>query len=111
MAPHQRDSKNGLLLVECLEAINAMEIRHAATMLHTQTIVDEANAMREWIMKAAPMLSIASCIVIDEAVERLGEIAGCRALLELCPVDFISSENADVMAAADDKTPPKETTL
>jgi hypothetical protein len=48
----------------------------------------ERNAMREWIMRAAPMLSVASCIVIDEAVERLGEIAGCRAVLELCPVDW-----------------------
>ena len=58
------------------------------------TTTTEVAAMREWIMQAAPMLSVASCIVIDEAVERLGEIAGCRALLELCPVDFVLPENA-----------------
>lgn len=46
MAPHQRDRQNGRLLVECLEAINDMEIRHAATMLHTQTVVDDANELR-----------------------------------------------------------------
>jgi hypothetical protein len=94
MAPHQRDRQNGRLLIECLEAITDMEIRHAVTMMHTQTIVEDANAMREWIMQAAPMLSVASCIVIDDAVDRLGEIAGCRAVLELCPVDFISPENS-----------------
>lgn len=54
-----------------------------------QKLERERNAMREWIMQAAPMLSVASCIVIDEAVERLGEIEGCRAVLELCPLDFI----------------------
>jgi hypothetical protein len=31
--------------------------------------------------------------VIDEAVGRLGEIEGCRGMLELCPVDFINLEN------------------
>ena len=46
MAPHQRDRQNGRLLIECLEAINDMEIRHAATMLHTQTVVDDANELR-----------------------------------------------------------------
>ena len=52
----------------------------------------ECNAMRAWIMQAAPMLSVASCIVIDEAVYRLDEIAGCRAVLEMCPVDFTNLE-------------------
>jgi hypothetical protein len=54
---------------------------------------NERNEMRDWIMQAAPMLSVASCIVIDEAVGRLGEIEGCRGMLELCPVDFINLEN------------------
>jgi hypothetical protein len=54
----------------------------------------ERNELRDWIMQAAPMLSTASRIVIDEAVERLGEIEGCRAVLELCPVDFINPENS-----------------
>lgn len=52
----------------------------------------ERNAMREWILLAAPMLSTACCIVIEEAVGRLSEIEGCRGLLELCPVDFINPE-------------------
>jgi hypothetical protein len=32
---------------ELRETISDMEIRHAATMLHTQSIVDEANELRE----------------------------------------------------------------
>jgi uncharacterized coiled-coil DUF342 family protein len=36
---HQRD--------EARETIASMEIRHAAVMLHTQTIVDEANEIRD----------------------------------------------------------------
>lgn len=55
-------------------------------------ILAQSYAMRAWIFRAAPMLSTAACIVVDEAVERLGEIEGCRAVLELCPVDF-SLEN------------------
>ena len=52
----------------------------------------ERRAMRAWILQAGPMLSIASCIVIDDAVDRLDEIAGCRGLLEMCPVDFTNLE-------------------
>jgi len=62
--------------------------------VHAENLELGRNAMRDWIQRAAPMLSVASCIVIDEAVERLGEIAGFRGVLELCPVDFVSSENA-----------------
>ena len=51
--------------------------------------LEEQNAeLRAWIMQAAPMLSTAACIVIDESIERLGEIEGVRAVLELCPVEF-----------------------
>ena len=55
---------------------------------------DQVAALKAWIMQAAPMLSAASCIVIDESIERLGEIEGVRGILELCPVDFSISENA-----------------
>jgi hypothetical protein len=48
----------------------------------------ERNEMRAWIMKAAPMLSAAACVVIEEAIDRFGEIEGVRGVLELCPVDF-----------------------
>jgi hypothetical protein len=34
-------------LAEARETIATMEIRHAAVMLHTQTIVDEANAIKQ----------------------------------------------------------------
>lgn len=34
------------------------------------------------------MLETATCIVIDENIERLDEIAGVRAVLEMCPIDF-----------------------
>lgn len=79
------------------------EARHALRVGGMLDIIDRAahdraaairerDAMRDWIMVAAPMLSVASRIVIDEAVERLGEIAGCRGVLELCPVDFIRAE-------------------
>lgn len=57
-------------------------------------IIRDRCAMRDWIMQAAPMLSAAAGIVIDEAVERLGEIEGCRAVLELCPVNFENKEGA-----------------
>ncbi len=52
----------------------------------------EMGSMREWIKQAAPMLSVASCIVIDEAPQRLEEMAGCRAVLEMCPIDFTISQ-------------------
>ncbi len=48
----------------------------------------QVNVMADWVMKAAPMLEIASGIVVDNAVWRLEEIAGCRGLLETCPVDW-----------------------
>ena len=47
----------------------------------------ERNQLRAWVKEAAPMLSTAACIVVDAAVERLSEIEGCRALLEICPLD------------------------
>jgi hypothetical protein len=59
----------------------------------------ERDALRDWIEQAAPILNQAACIVIDEAGVRLRELAGVRAILETCPVDFIS-ENAERIAAA-----------
>lgn len=61
---------------------------HAFTKKTLKRVIAERNEMRAWIMQAAPMLSAAACIVIDESIERLGEIEGVRAVLELCPVDF-----------------------
>jgi hypothetical protein len=48
----------------------------------------ERDALREWILEAAPILSAAACIVCQESVDRLDEIAGVRGVLELCPVDY-----------------------
>lgn len=44
--------------------------------------------LERWIREAAPLLETATCIVIDENIERLSEIAGVRAVLETCPIDF-----------------------
>ena len=62
---------------------------------HAIRMERERNAMREWILQAAPMLSVAACIVIDEAAKRLDEIAGCRGVLELCPVEFIQNDQVE----------------
>lgn len=83
---------------------------HAFTQKILKRVIAERGEMRAWIMQAAPMLSTAACIVIDESIERLGEIEGVRGVLELCPVEFHIA-NAIAMASADEKTPPKETTL
>jgi hypothetical protein len=92
------DTEHGVEYVtrsEAMGIIGDMEVRHAAVMLHTQGVVDEANAMREWIMRAAPVLNQAACIVIDDAGVRLHEIAGVRAILETCPVDFICANDQE----------------
>lgn len=54
----------------------------------------ERDEMKAWIMKAAPLLSAAACIVIDESIERLGEIEGVRGVLELCPVNYLENDPA-----------------
>jgi len=46
----------------------------------------EVNQLRSWILKAQPLLSKAGCIVADEAIHRMGEIQGIRAVIESCPV-------------------------
>jgi hypothetical protein len=43
------DTEHGVEYVtrsEAMDIIEDMEVRHAAVMLHTQGVVDEANAMR-----------------------------------------------------------------
>jgi len=49
---------------------------------------NELLTLRDWIERAVPVLNVACCIVIEDSLERLNEIAGCRGLLELCPVNF-----------------------
>ena len=44
--------------------------------------------LERWIREASPLLEKATCIVIDENIDRLSEIAGVRAVLESCPIDF-----------------------
>lgn len=58
----------------------------------TGTLEQERNAMLAWITQAAPMLSTACGIVIEDSLERLDEISGCRGLLELCPVDYLHND-------------------
>lgn len=54
----------------------------------TKDIDPTLDELTEWITQAAPMLSTAACIIIQEAIDRLDEIAGVRALLESCPIDY-----------------------
>src|SRR5690625_3279889 len=59
---------------------------------HARKLERERDELREWIMQAAPILLAAGCIVVDEAAERLDEIAGVCGVLEMCPVDFAAAE-------------------
>jgi len=59
-------------------------------------IRERMDAMEAWIKIAAPVLSTAACIVVDDAIGRLGEIEGVRGILESCPVEF-NIANAEVM--------------
>jgi hypothetical protein len=56
-----------------------------------QRMLDEASQrvieLEAWINEALPMLETAACIVIEESRERLAEIAGVRAVIEMCPLD------------------------
>lgn len=66
--------------------IDREEIIYTSPLI--EDIIEKGNEMKAWILKAAPMLSDAACIVIDEAPQRLGEIEGVRALLENCPINY-----------------------
>jgi len=50
--------------------------------------------LTQWVRDAAPLLNKAACIVAEDSITRLGEILGVRAVIESCPVDFIS-ENTE----------------
>lgn len=67
----------------------------SAYLLEGKIINTPENSLERWILEAAPMLSRAACIVADEAIDRLGEIAGVQAVLETCPIDFMES-NASI---------------
>ena len=54
---------------EARETIATMEIRHAAVMLHTQSIVDEANQFREQRDRLAEALRYCR----EDSAELLGE--------------------------------------
>jgi hypothetical protein len=43
--------------------------------------------LEAWIREALPMLETAACIVIEDSRERLSEISGVRAVIEMCPLD------------------------
>jgi hypothetical protein len=48
---------------EARETIATMEIRHAAVMLHTQDIVDEANQFREQRDRLAEVIEAATVLI------------------------------------------------
>lgn len=58
-------------------------------------LAGELETLRAWIKEADAMLCKAACIVIDEAVERLGEIEGVRALVETCPLDLSEAPHSE----------------
>ncbi len=49
---------------------------------------DELTKLREWILAAAPVMESAICIAIEERPDRIGEIPGCQALMETCPLEW-----------------------
>lgn len=55
-------------------------------MLVRQRLSERIESLERWIRVAAPMLRDAACIAIRAG--KLDEIAGVRAVLELCPVEF-----------------------
>lgn len=77
---------------------------HIPRPADSEALMEEAadyiEALRAWISLAAPVLNAASCIVIEDSVHRIGEISGCRAILETCPCDW---QNAAGQATASTK--------
>ena len=73
---------------EAQETIATMEIRHAAVMLHTQSIVDDANQCREQRDRlAAALRKLADCdwvITPHDRMDAVREIAR-KALQSLTP--------------------------
>ena len=63
-----------------------MELDSTCDAKELRQLREDNQQMREWITEAAPMLSAAACIVVEEAVHRLAEIEGVRAVVEGCPV-------------------------
>ena len=49
---------------------------------------DELTKLREWILAAAPVMESAICIAIEERPDRIGEIPGCQAIMETCPLEW-----------------------
>jgi hypothetical protein len=48
----------------------------------------DRNELTSWLKEAVPVMESACCIVAEISPARLGEIEGCRALLETCPVEW-----------------------
>jgi hypothetical protein len=53
-----------------------------------QKLERERNELVAWLKEAVPVMESACCIVAEISPARLGEIEGCRALLETCPVKW-----------------------
>lgn len=52
-----------------------------------EAIEREMLELTAWIKTAAPVMESAFCIVIEDSIHRLDEIAGCQTIMETCPVE------------------------
>lgn len=72
--------------MDALSSAGMKKILQLETELAEAT--QQRDKMEKWIREAAPVMSTACCIVIEDSIHRLSEIEGCRGILELCPIDF-----------------------
>jgi hypothetical protein len=75
---------------------------HIRQKLELEAIERERNELRErvgglesWIATAAPVFESACCIVIKDGAYRFHEIAGCRGIIESCPVELESTKTKE----------------
>jgi hypothetical protein len=70
--------------------IESLREREDAAYNTVDELRERVAELESWIATAAPVMESACCIAIEENVSRLGEIAGCRGIIETCPVEFKS---------------------
>ena len=88
-----RKAIEGHSLTPETDAMASMQRTHQEWRNHAETLERERDALRKWIMQAAPVMESAICIAIEENVGRIGEIPGCQALMEQCPLDWVRMDH------------------
>jgi hypothetical protein len=56
---------------------------------------ERVRELESWIATAAPVFESACCIVIKDGAYRFHEIAGCRGIIESCPVELESTKTKE----------------